>query len=84
MEDSWKKVFNAVASEHYLMSKGKGTIIETSFSNENDVEHMVTWCKENVKTTWSYAKLKEYNYIITFRFFDHKIAELFKQQFFID
>ena len=84
MEDSWKKVFNAVASEHYLMSKGKGTIIETSFSNESDVDHMVAWCKENVKTTWSYAKLKEYNYVITFRFFDENAADLFKQQFSID
>ena len=81
MEDSWKKVFNAVASEHYLMSKGKGTIIETGFSNESDVDHMVAWCKENVKTTWSYAKLKEYNYIITFRFFNDKSAQSFKYTF---
>ena len=81
METNWKKVFNATASDHYLMSKGKGTIIETLFENESDVEQMVVWCKENVKTTWSYAKLKEYNSLITFRFFDSKTAELFKKQF---
>lgn len=84
MTDSWKKVFNITATDHYLMSKGKGTIVETTFKTEVDVEDMVAWCKENVKTTWSYAKLEEYNYLITFRFFDSKAGELFKQQFSID
>lgn len=81
MDDSWKKVFNITATEHYLMSKGKGTIIKTTFTNESEVAHMVAWCKDNVKTTWSYAKLQEYNYLITFRFFDVTQAELFKGTF---
>lgn len=81
METNWKKVFNATATDHYLMSKGKGTIIETTFKTELEIEQMVAWCKDNVTSTWSYAKLKEYNYLITFRFFDSKVAELFKKQF---
>ena len=81
MENSWKKVFNITATDHYLMSKGKGTIVETTFKNELEVEDMVSWCRDNVKTTWSYAKLKEYNYLITFRFFDYTQAQLFKGTF---
>lgn len=81
MENSWKKVFNITASDHYLMSKGSGTIVQTDFSDEEDVMHMVDWCKDNVTSTWSYAKLPEYNYMITFRFFDYNTAFQFKDEF---
>ena len=79
----WREIHNGTID--YLALKKLVVIVETTINDVDDSVFlkMIKWCKNkrNVKGSWGPGQLKEYNGIITFRFWQQKEAEKFMKRF---
>lgn len=76
----WKTVYNA--EKEYLSGQKGYVIIQTKYSEVTpEVLEMKNWCIENIQDCWSIGSLSKFNFQITFRVWNKKSIEDFKEKF---
>lgn len=80
MTDSWKEINNL--DEKYILNNKNYQIIKSILKDKNkDFDKIYKWCRKNIKNCWSVAQLKEYDYHITWRFWNTDDALEFQKKF---
>ena len=72
------KVFNYQDSDAYRLGKKHGEVFITDWTIDNNISNIIEDISKHVKSTWSIACLKTYDYKVTVRFIDKEDADWFE------
>ncbi len=79
MEKGQINVYNYQQSDAYRLGKKHGELFITDWSvDRTDISGIIKDIQKHVKSTWSVACVKNYNYKVTVRFIDIEDADWFE------
>ena len=78
MEKGQLNVYNYQQSDAYRLGKKHGELFVTDWSVDN-ISNIIEDISKHVKSTWSIACLKTYDYKVTVRFIDKEDADWFEE-----